>query len=146
MKTCNKCGLEKPFSEYYSKGGAQKHLYRATCKPCHKKASLTYDQENPEQRSARYAKWRKKNLPVMAAHQAKARAQRLLREVKWADVQYIKDVYANAAEATKLFGVPFEVDHVVPLQGKLVSGLHVEDNLQVLPKHQNRSKNNAWTI
>jgi hypothetical protein len=82
----------------------------------------------------------------MAAHQAVARSKRLLRYVPWADQDYIRDLYSNAKEASELFGVPFEVDHIIPLQGKKVSGLHHEDNLQVIPKSLNRSKGNKWNL
>jgi 5-methylcytosine-specific restriction endonuclease McrA len=145
VKKCKDCLEEKPVTAFYKKGGKQKHVYRSICKSCHKASSNKWDKDNPEKRAKIFAKWRKANLDVMAAHQAVTRSKRLQRYVEWADQQYISDLYSNSKEATEMFGVPFEVDHIIPLQGKRVSGLHHEDNLQVLPKNLNRSKGNLWT-
>ena len=66
-------------------------------------------------------------------------------EPKWLspeDRAEIKAIYRRALERSSQSGVPHEVDHVVPLQGKNVSGLHVPWNLQILPKRENRAKSN----
>lgn len=60
----------------------------------------------------------------------------------WADRKKIKDVYTRCALETKETGIRHEVDHIIPLKGKLVSGLHVHWNLQVITAVDNRNKSN----
>jgi hypothetical protein len=54
----------------------------------------------------------------------------------------IRKVYAFSARLTAETGIRHEVDHVIPLQGETVCGLHWEGNLQVLPKIDNIRKSN----
>lgn len=77
----------------------------------------------------------------MLAHVRKAQAARMKRCPPWADDGKITAVYAEAKRRTKIDGKEWHVDHVIPLQGKNVSGLHVYDNLQVLPGVENLKKN-----
>ncbi len=53
--------------------------------------------------------------------------------------------YWLAKTVTKIFGVPHRVDHFIPLKGKLVSGLHVPSNLQVITEKANAEKSNKFT-
>ena len=95
---------------------------------------------NREKSRAATARWRVNNRDKSAAAQQRRRAKKLQRTVAWADHDKIRQLYALAREMTEQTGVPHEVDHIYPLQGKLVSGLHVETNLRVIPKSENRSK------
>lgn len=62
----------------------------------------------------------------------------------WADFNEIRKVYALALELTLATGVAHHVDHEIPLQHPLVSGLHVHGNLRVLTEKQNLAKKDHW--
>tara|TARA_X000001382_G_C3049592_1_gene140629 strand:+ start:59 stop:517 length:459 start_codon:yes stop_codon:yes gene_type:complete len=76
---------------------------------------------------------------VMKTHGAKRRAYKLQRTPKWANFETIKQFYLNCPKG-------YHVDHIIPLQGKNVSGLHILNNLQYLTKTQNLSKGNKFLI
>jgi hypothetical protein len=61
-----------------------------------------------------------------------------LRTPKWADLRAILDIYVNVP-------LGHVVDHIYPLQGKLVSGLHIASNLQYLTQRENNQKYNLFT-
>lgn len=62
----------------------------------------------------------------------------------WADLAAIRELYKQAKRLTKLTGRLHSVDHVVPLKGECVCGLHVESNLKVLLHAENVSKGNSF--
>lgn len=88
-----------------------------------------------------------RNLP--AAHRASLQAARAARirsaSPRWLTRQHmteIKAVYEESARLSASTGVRHEVDHIVPLSGEAVCGLHVPWNLQPIPAEENRLKSN----
>lgn len=82
-----------------------------------------------------------------AAELAKCRrrqAAQLKRTPAWADRIAMQRVYEEAARRTKETGEPHHVDHVVPMRGRNVSGLHVEFNLRVILAAENLRKGASW--
>lgn len=67
---------------------------------------------------------------------------RRMRLAPWADGKAIRMLYAEAKRLSKETGIKHEVDHIIPLMGEYVSGLHVETNLRIITKAQNMAKRN----
>lgn len=108
------------------------------------KRARKWMEANREKYRVSSAKWRKANLPTAAAAASRRKAKLLQRTPSWADHEKIRQIYTLAKDLTDFTGVEHEVDHIYPLQGKLVSGLHVETNLQILTKQANRAKGNRF--
>jgi hypothetical protein len=85
----------------------------------------------------RRSRYRQSRRAEDAACSMKRYADKKNRTPKWADLEAIKEFYRNCPEG-------HQVDHIIPLRGKLASGLHTLENLQYLTKDQNWSKNNKF--
>lgn len=79
-----------------------------------------------------------------AARQGRRRAAKMQATPPWATQFYIDEAYHLAKLRTLATGFEWHVDHVVPLKGKTVCGLHVESNLAVIPGRENNSKSNRY--
>lgn len=93
--------------------------------------------------------WRENNKSKMAFYTASYLASRKQRTPPWLSVEQreeIKDWYYAAEQLSRIFPWGVHVDHVVPMRGDNVSGLHVPWNLQLLPATVNISKSNSWEI
>jgi hypothetical protein len=93
---------------------------------------------NPEKYKQSQKKYKQKNLSKFAAFSAKYRSSKFQATPLWFEKDLVDIVYAKAKE----WG--FEVDHIVPLQGKTVCGLHCWGNLQLLDKNLNSGKKNYY--
>jgi 5-methylcytosine-specific restriction endonuclease McrA len=136
----------------------QKVTKRRLCKVCLKQ----YKRAFPRRVAQRLGKpWGKGNWPdsiyIVSAvrmcpyHHARSladgsqrRARKLSATPQWADQKAIRDVFARCIAISKETGVAHEVDHIVPLRGKRVSGLHVPDNLQIITARANSKKSNHF--
>lgn len=101
--------------------------------------------ENPEHCAAYRSWWKKRNKALVAAQTRRRQAAKMRATPIWANDFLMGEAYSLAALRTDMFGFPWDVDHVVPLQSELVCGLHTEHNLQVIPRAANISKGNrVW--
>ena len=119
-----KFNLQKAYKNEHGKNWKLKHPDRV------KETKAIHAKENPEQ---------------YAAKTAKRRAAKLQRTPAWLtaeDHSLMADYYQMAKELEQIFPWKQHVDHILPLQGKLVSGLHTPLNLQILSEAANLQKSN----
>ena len=64
----------------------------------------------------------------------------------WADLDQIRQIYLEANHLTKVTGIPYVVDHIIPRKHPLVCGLHNQFNLQILTRKENSLKSNRFAI
>lgn len=99
-----------------------------------------YYQEHKAEYATRFRKWQKSNPEVANARAAKRRSDVLRATPVWSDLEKIKEIYALAKDLSWLSEGGLHVDHIVPLKGKNVCGLHVPENLQIIPAPDNYRK------
>ena len=94
-------------------------------------------QKHKDKRKAWEKRDRAENPAKYKARAGAAKARRKKRAVAWADKDALSFFYECCPAGC-------DVDHIIPMQGKLISGLHVPENLQWLPSLANNRKNNTW--
>lgn len=112
----------------------------------HNKTKLNWARKNPQKTRAAISNWQKNNPEKHCANQAKRRSTKIKRTPNWLTKEHFQEInffYDLAKELTKNTKIEHHVDHIIPLNGKTVSGLHVPWNLQVLTKEQNLRKGNS---
>lgn len=98
---------------------------------------------NPERKRQMDADFKQRNGALITSYKARYRAARKKATPPWLtkdDLSKIRQVYAEAKRLSVETGVPHEVDHIVPLAGRVVSGLHVPWNLRAIPKIENNRR------
>ena len=93
----------------------------------------------------RVKKFARKNPAKIAAKTMKYHAEKLKRTPPWLTKEHFKqmeNVYLHAKIAEDFIGEKHDVDHIEPLRGKDICGLHVPWNLQVITALENKKKGN----
>lgn len=80
------------------------------------------------------------------ASEAKRRAAKRNALPAWADRDAIRSIYEEAKAKIKATGQSWHVDHIIPLSGKFVCGLHVPANLRIIPGADNLRKSNKYEV
>lgn len=169
MPICKDCNIEKDSSLFWKQNPKQ-------CKSCQNIYSKKWKENNKEhcqevykqyriknkeriaekQRLRRKEKaeemnkitslWKKNNPDKVRASWAAFRAHRNKASPKWRNTFFIEEVYNLARKRTEITDIEWHVDHIIPLRGKHVCGLHVENNLQIVPKIVNLKKSNSFIL
>jgi hypothetical protein len=93
------------------------------------------------ERAKRAHAWAWKRIRVGRSVRA---ALMILARPLWANSRKIRDIYAKAKETTQATGIPHHVDHIVPINNWKVCGLHVHENLRIIPAKENLQKSNFF--
>jgi len=142
---CNKIRLrryaveKKEVVRGYSAKNYQKHAEKK------RQAARVYREQNPEKVKSAVKKWAENNPHKISLIQRTKYAAKLQRTPQWLteeDYSRIEDCYKTAKQLEKTFGAKLDVDHIVPLLGRNVCGLHVPWNLMILSATENRRKSN----
>lgn len=126
---------------------APRFVKNHACTVCCKKYSSDWNKQHPEKLRQSGKLLYRKYPEKTNARYAKRRASKKQATPRWlteGDLFFIQEAYALAKQREKIFGYRWEVDHIVPLSNKFVCGLHVPQNLRVVPHSVNRSKGNKF--
>ena len=150
-KDCRPCARRRN-AEYKSRHAAKLKVTRSEYKKAlwiagavQRKAKREAKAATAKLRMAEAKKaWKERNKHKVIENTARRFAAKMNATPKWRDQLAIDQVYMLARFMSESTGVKWHVDHVVPLRGKNVCGLHVEHNLTFLPAAFNIAKSNKF--
>ncbi len=163
MKACKGCGVVKPAAEFHRRR-ANKDGRQRLCKLCHHAANIKWLQDNHDELRLKLKAYHAKHYSKNKAHwksysrkyykenylkfyEKMVRRKMIKRKAMpvWADKTALRKIYEKAIKR-RMAGEDVQIDHVVPLQHKLVCGLHVHYNLRVIHRLKNAEKSNYFKV
>jgi len=145
----NKEEIKANSKAYYNENKERLLIKQKILNTKHKQEKPNYHKEyydlNRKEILSKKSIYIQKNLPKIIAKNVKRYATKKQRTPKWLSEDQIKqmqDIYIECDRKTKETGIKHHVDHIEPLQGEDISGLHVPWNLQIITAAQNMTKGN----
>jgi hypothetical protein len=147
---CSKCGVVFPHTEEFfqlirlkRKGKDDWVGFSAECRECRKNRFRDFYNENREEQITRACEYAKANPEKRNARNMARYAATIAPQMPtWADQRKIETIYAIADFLTDRTGIDHQVDHVYPLKGKTMCGLHTHHNMRVITALDNQRKGN----
>jgi phenylalanyl-tRNA synthetase alpha subunit len=163
-KICSSCQKEKSLDAFYKQSMRGLFGVRGSCKECDtvkkkeyrlinkdglkvlKKAEYERNKQKHLDTKKQYRQLNKGKINALVAARKAVIKQRTPVWLSKVDVERIKNEYQLASLLSKLTKEPWHVDHIIPLQGKYVSGLHIPSNLRAIRGAENISKKNKFEV
>jgi hypothetical protein len=109
--------------------------------------SKQYELKNKEARLKKAKVWRENNPDKVAKLSIKRRTSEQNRTPEWSNSEAISKIYKLRDRLNNMASsIKYHVDHVIPLNAKLASGLHVIENLRIILASENMSKRNKYEV
>lgn len=165
---CAKCNDAKPIVRFSAKASWCKDCINAYSKEHYQRRrshvfalKVAYRAANKEKVAKHNLEWRARNIDrardyirdyrkakrgKFNFHEARRHAGKLRATPVWADPAAIEAIYTKARQVSRETGIRQSVDHIYPLRGKTVSGLHVPENLRIIPLMENCKKRNKMPV
>jgi hypothetical protein len=147
QKVANKTQYDKNIERNKTRSRVYRKAHREQCKELWDSQSKQWQLDNIDTVNGYKYAWRQRNKGAVNSFTRRRQLAKINKTPKWLtedDYWFIKEIYALAQYRSKVTGHKWVVDHVIPIQGKNVSGLHVPENLQVITNSANIKKSNNY--
>lgn len=124
----------------------ERYIRNDSCAECHRKKQADWAARNYLRILKKNAEWQRNHLHNLRARVSRRRALRLQATPAWLTPEQRRAIDEIYMDAQTRPGGPWHVDHIVPLKGREVCGLHVPWNLQILTASENQRKGNKLTV